>query len=133
MKYQANVGLPNALYSLLTKDIHVTNADYSVTELIAPPRIIQLRRRHDNEITVDPYDRIWLLFGKLVHGKLEDHAGFNSLSEERLHTVIGGIKVSGAPDLYEDECIWDYKTTSLYSVKDGLKPEWEAQTNLYRF
>lgn len=133
MKYKPAPELPSAMVKLLTRDLHVTTGRYSITGLIAPPRIMQLRKRHDDEIEVDPIDRIWLLFGTLTHSQLESVEGDNTLSEERLVGELDGVTFSGTADVYEDGVLYDYKTTSAYSVKDGVKPDYEAQINCYRW
>jgi hypothetical protein len=38
--------------------------------------------------------------------------------------------ISGQTDLWRSTILVDYKFTSIWSVKDGLKPEWEQQCNL---
>ncbi len=38
--------------------------DISVTSLIGPPKIFQLRKRHSEEITEDASDRVWTLLGQ---------------------------------------------------------------------
>ena len=53
------------------------------------------------------------------------------LQEERLYTNIGWWKVSGQSDLLHNNALTDYKVTSVYAIKDGVKPEWEALLNLY--
>jgi hypothetical protein len=122
---------PDALYKLCTTDTKTRRADYSVTELIQPPQMLQLKRRHENEMRIDPADMLWRIFGKLTHGKLEAVGGEQALTEEGLVAEVNKVTVSGQPDLYEREIIWDYKVTSTYAVKDGPKVEWEQQLNLY--
>ena len=43
------------------------SADYSVTELLNPPRVRELKRRHYDEIEVDAADMVFALFGTVVH------------------------------------------------------------------
>ncbi len=130
--YKPNPGLPDALYNLLTEDRKPRVAKYSVTELLAPPQQLQLRRRHADKIVIDPMDRVWTLFGQLVHGVLERAAGANSLTEEILTALIGGEIVSGMPDLLDPHAIvWDYKTTSVWKIVSGDFWEWECQLNFY--
>lgn len=131
MKFLPNPGWPDALYKLVTKQSKARRAKYSVTELIQSPQMLQLKRRHADEMTVDPADMLWRLFGSLIHGKLEKVGGLNALTEEGLIYDCKGVTISGQPDLYENETLWDYKTTSVYAVKEGVKPEWEQQTNIY--
>lgn len=135
MIYTETKNLPPALLSLLTEQRQPNPRRYSVTALIDSPQIRQLRLRHWDRIEVDPLDNIWMLFGKLLHEKLERHAGTNALTEEKLTLDVGnGETVVGIPDYYDAEdggTIWDYKTCSTYAGKDDLKPGWIAQLNLY--
>lgn len=135
MKFTEVKGLPPALLSLLTEQREPNPDRFSVTALIDSPQIRQLKLRYWNEIEVDPMDNIWMLFGRLLHGKLEQHAGNNALTEEKLTLDVGnGQKVIGIPDYYDATgggTVWDYKFCSTYAAKDEVKPEWEAQLNLY--
>ena len=54
-------GLPSSLYNALANDPYVGGGDISITRLIAPPRIVALRKRHEAEIVEDASDRIWSL------------------------------------------------------------------------
>lgn len=132
MRFSERNDLPKALVNVLTRDIKPRSAKYSVTELIGPPQIRCLRDRHGDKIEIDPVDRIWLLFGKLLHGKLEAASDGNALTEEKLVITHDNVTVSGTPDLYDGETIWDYKTTSVYAIRE-VKPEWITQANLYRY
>ena len=40
---------PDSLYKLCTTDAKTRRAEYSVTELIQPPQMLQLKRRHEAE------------------------------------------------------------------------------------
>jgi hypothetical protein len=106
--------------------------DISVTSLIGPPKIFQLRKRHSEEITEDASDRVWTLLGQSVHKVLELAGGEAELTERRLYMNVNGWTVSGQTDLYETEnkTISDFKVTSVFSFMLGTKSEWEAQLNL---
>lgn len=109
----------------------------SVTELIQPPQIRALSRKHDSSLSEDASDRIWSLLGTLLHGALEQNAqGLkNLISEGELSTRVLEWNVVGHYDLSEmlldGELLTDYKLTSVWAVKEGVKPEWVAQLNLY--
>ncbi len=109
----------------------------SVSELIQPPQLRALALAHANEIVEDASDRIWALLGTLLHGVLERNAqGLkDTISEEELEVEVLGWKVIGHYDLSEmvldGELLTDWKLTSIWAIKDGIKPEWEAQLNLY--
>jgi hypothetical protein len=109
-----------------------------VTQLIDPPRIVQLRKRHDDAIEIDVSDMIWAILGTAVHKVLETGGDETHLPEERLFARVAGWDVSGAVDLQVIERmthstavdIVDYKNTSVWSIIYG-KPDWEAQLNCY--
>lgn len=109
----------------------------SVTELIQPPQIRGLALLHEHELSEDASDRLWALLGTLLHQALEGHAQglSNLISEGLLSTEVLGWTVVGHYDLsellLEGELLTDYKLTSVWSVREGVKPEWEAQLNLY--
>jgi hypothetical protein len=104
-------------------------SDYTVTELIEPPRIGALKLRHKDEIVENASDRIWALIGSVGHEILA-RGSKGQIVEKRLFAELDGRKISGQCDLLE-EGIVDYKFTSVWAVKGELKPEWEQQLNCY--
>lgn len=129
MKITNRLNLPEPLVRAVTNDPYSRgDSDYSVTQLIKPPRIVALERLHAAELVEDASDRIWALMGQIGHLVLE-RAAMAELSEQRLFTVRNGLKISGQFDVWVNRLI-DYKFTSIWAVKDGLKPEWEQQVNL---
>jgi len=136
MKITNVKNLPESLCRALTFDAYdYENAgDISVTGAILPPRIRQLQRRHDKEITEDVTERIWKVLGDIGHGVVQRNAPPNTFSEERLSAIVNGWKLTGKVDLMRMEgdryAIEDFKFTSVWAVKDA-KPEWEQQLNFY--
>ncbi len=130
-----NFGLPEPMYRALAHDGYTPGtkkSDISVTSLIGPPKINQLKRRHSEEITEDASDRVWALLGQSVHKVLELAGGETEQTERRLYMEIAGWTLSGQTDLYETEkkTISDFKVTSVFSFMLGTKSDWEAQINL---
>lgn len=129
------LNLPSSIYNAVKRDPYTKgDAHISVTGLIGPARKRILELRHADEITEDVADRIWSLMGQITHGILE-RADDEAWCEERLYIVRHGWRISGQFDrvlLENDGLLQDYKLTSTYSVKDGAKPEYVAQANLYR-
>lgn len=128
--------LPEAIVAAVSNDDYSRGeADFSVTELVAEPRYIQLRRRHGHEIVEDVADMGHILMGKIAHGILEKANLLNALHEERLFTTVDGTTISGALDHYAytpDETLMDLKVTSVYATKDSnQKADWVAQLNCY--
>lgn len=109
--------------------------EISVTSLIGPPKIRQLKLRHDEEISLDASERVWSLLGQSVHKVLELAAGEGDLSEGRLYQQDpkwNGWSLTGQHDLYQpaEATLSDFKVTSVYSFLLGEKSEWEQQLNL---
>lgn len=136
MNLTNKLGLPDALVAAISNDDYSRgDADLSVTQLIAPPRQVELKRRHASEVVEDAADRIWLLLGKSVH-KILEAAASTGIREERMYTEVSGMKVSGAFDhlALGDGMLSDYKVTSVWSAKNAAdKAEWEQQLNLYAY
>jgi hypothetical protein len=138
-KLTNKLSLPQPIVDAVTNDPYTkANADVSVTELLKPPQIAYLERKHENEIVEDVSDRIWSLLGQVTHGILE-RAGIKTdvaLTEEIMILPVKGEfgtwNVKGQVDYFlKDGVLYDYKLTSLYKVKDGLPQEWEEQQNCY--
>ena len=125
--------LPEALVLAVQNDDYDRgDAKWSVTDLINPPRLVILKRRHDDEIEEDVVDRIWALQGQVAHKIMERAGQDDAFVEERLFMEIDGVKISGATDLYPATmAVMDYKFTSVWTriYGDRLK-EWEKQLNL---
>ena len=136
MKLTNKLGLPQPLVDAIANDEYSRgDSDISVTQLIGPPRITELERRHAEDLEEDASDRIFSLFGQAIHTILE-RANKVGLAEQRLYANVGGWKVSGQFDrmaFHEDESgrhmMQDYKTAKVNEVMYGVKPERELQLN----
>ena len=111
-------------------------SDYSVTELMSPPRVQRLRSKMDDEIVQDVSEMLWPLLGSALHVVMERGETSGWRSEERLFTEVDGAGISGAIDLQEETPegvgIVDYKFTSAWAVMND-KIEWEQQLNVYKW
>jgi hypothetical protein len=137
MKITNKFNVPETLVALATRDYYTKGkSDYSVTEIISPPRIQRLRRKHFEEIEQDVSDMLWMLLGTALHVVAERSEISGHTNEERLSAGINGIILSGAIDLQKDEAdgvtITDYKFTSAWALMND-KPEWEQQQNIYKY
>jgi hypothetical protein len=132
MRITNRAGLPDAIVQAVKNDGYSRGgADISVTQLIAPPRKVALEILHQENLEEDASERIWSIFGQAIHTILE-RANQVSIAERRLTTTVEGWTVSGGMDLYDESgVLTDYKTTSVWSIKTGLKAEWEKQLNCY--
>jgi hypothetical protein len=124
------LGLPQPIVDAVRADPYSSGrSDISVTTLLKPPRAVALERQHASEIVEDAADRLWSLVGQIGHAILE-RGSKEAITERRLYTEINGWIVSGQVDLVPPDLLLDYKFTSVWSCKDGLKPEWEQQLNM---
>lgn len=107
----------------------------SVTDLIQPPKITQLTRRHWDEITVDASERIWVLLGQAIHYILSIYYADGAVQEETLSLEVDGVKITGRPDLWIARTLDDYKVTSAWSVvfEPQGREDWHKQLNVYNW
>lgn len=138
MQYTNALGLPDFVVQAIANMEHETvSGGVSTTELIAPVRQRLLRWRHADEITSDISDALHRARGTLMHYLLELTHTEGAIKEKLLTipTESGWI-LSGKPDLLLPEgdkwVLWDLKYVSYYAAADGVKPEYEAQINIYR-
>lgn len=140
MKVTNHCGLPSTLVPAVTDDEYDKgDSVLSVTQLIAPPRIVLLQDLNADNLSIDVIDRVPALLGTAVHKIIEKGSKNlpNHIVEERMFLEVQGWKISGAVDLQIDngDGTWeinDYKVTSVYSVLNE-KPEWEQQLNCYAY
>lgn len=124
------LNLPEPIVRAVTNDPYAPGTDFTVTGLIKPPRVQALETLHKAEIVEDVSDRLWALIGQIGHTILE-RAALDNYAERRLTIQRLGCSISGQMDLWRMTHLLDYKFTSIWTVKDGVKPEWEQQLNLY--
>lgn len=133
MKITNRLGLPEPIVEAVKNDEYSKGkADISVTELLAPPRQVALKKRHADELVEDASERIWSLMGQSVH-KILERANKLGIAERRLGVKIEGWKVSGGMDLVcQEHILSDYKVTTSWKFKGGKAPiEFEQQLNCY--
>lgn len=135
MKITNKCNLPETIVNALKKPQYTKGgAHMSATELLSPPRMVQLRIANADTIEMDAADMVFALFGTAIHGVLEHGQGDDHIVEQRLNTVIDGWEISGAIDLQTVKessiGISDYKTTGVWAVMNEKK-EWEYQLNIY--
>ena len=110
------------------------DSQISATEILNSPRIVQLKRKHWDDLEQDAADMVWSLFGSAVHEIMQHGKSDHHIVEERIHTEFNGWHISGAIDLqevYEDGIsIADYKVTGAWAVMNE-KSDWHKQLNVY--
>jgi hypothetical protein len=111
-------GLPEQLVRAVEKEYTYQPKRYSITSLLDTHRILQLKRRHNNELSQDVSDMIWMIFGSGIHKAIED-AGVcqGQHAEKRLEYQFGDYTLSGIVDFIDEknEIILDWKTTSMWT------------------
>lgn len=138
-------GLPQILYDAMSiKDYDPVGAsDYSATSLISPPRIVQLNKRHKDEVQEDVLDW-WARFkGTAIHSALEK--GLKPLDDRYIieRKITRFDKPEGATedkfrrvvaklDAYDKETqtLSDHKTTTTFIHGNEMKDEWINQLNI---
>lgn len=117
-----NYNLPQQIVSAVKRDPYKGHlaSDITVTSLIQPPRIFQLRRRHDDEIREDAGDRIWSLLGQVTHGILERADDDGAIHEERIKIFVNGWSLSGQTDVYATHEIVGYTKTGRVRYKKSI-------------
>ena len=119
-------------------------SDYGVTELITPPQMVQLRRRYRQELLVREVDlkkQMANFVGNSVHRSLEWYLNmFQSrdhqqkyLVEQKLVDMVLGRRIAGKIDVWRDEVLYDYKTTSTFKYIKRDYEEYEKQGNIYAY
>ena len=135
MKLTNKFNLPDTFVNVIKRPQYTKgDSQISATELLNAPRIVQLKRKHWDELEEDAADMVWSLFGSAVHGVLEHGKDDHHIVEERIFTEYEGWKISGAIDLqevHEDGIVLsDYKVTGAWSVMNE-KQDWHNQLNVY--
>lgn len=116
-------------------------SDVSVTELMRPPRIVHLMDRHRPKVAVtDPNKIIPALTGNGLHDQIQRYLKQESMVsgawqiERKMLCVVNGTRVAGRFDaLYNEEDLYDIKSTGTYKFEKGDYEEWEEQLNIYDY
>ena len=138
MKITNKLNLPEPFVRAVSEKTYDNQGSWrTVTELIGPPKIAALKRRHDDEIETDASELVYTFQGEAAHALVERAAKTMCeegwLSEQRLFEEVQGKKVSGAYDLFHPGTgeLIDVKNSTGYKGKGGEAPkEWVEQTNL---
>lgn len=136
MKITNDSGLPDSVFQWILKvqsQYTKGGADISVTELINPPRIRILKKKHQDEIKIDAASLLNVTVGNTIHDAIEG-ATKTGVAERRLDITVHGWVLSGGMDHHHDGTLTDYKTANKWKTvlsDDGRIKEWEKQLNVY--
>lgn len=137
----------DAFYEHCTFHYDNMGADYSATDLLKPPRIVQLEKRYRDHFNGMPLDHDAIMKaipsfrGSAIHNHFEfmlkcharRHPESGYIIEKRLWDRICDRKISAKFDLYKDKALYDFKTTSTWKAIFGDHDDWEKQLNIYAF
>jgi len=142
MKLESVIPLRDAFLEYQTVYTNL-GADYSVTDLIKPPRIVRLWKRYSKEIERDldilknlgsfRGNAIHDYFKKMLYRITQKSKSNEYLLETRLWDRINGRKISGAIDCLHNTELYDFKTCSVWKEVFQQYEDWENQLNLYAF
>ena len=135
--------IPDIMMSALARDDHeMGESHYSITQLIKSPRMLQLSRRHKEDVKRDAIDMWNSFIGTCVHGgiyeKIKDNKDY--IIEQRIeHSIVSDSGVTtvigGTPDAYHipTRTLIDHKTMQTSAFGLEAKPDYEAQLNIYAY
>lgn len=126
MQLTNDLKLPQPFVDAVSSEYRYKDKRYSVTSILKGTREAILQRRHQNEITQDVADMIWLIFGTAVHSILENSKETDTQLKENWvsREMPNGYELSGIFDLYDDATgtVTDYKTATTWKV---IYDEWD--------
>ena len=125
----------------MERDRYSKSGDYSVTDIITPPRIVHLKKRYGDKATQPLDGAIASMLGTAVHEYFEkyldmwsdkyDYDGYHL--EEQVCVERQGRKISGRYDIREGTILNDLKTIKVWKlIFDPNLDEFHEQQNLYR-
>jgi hypothetical protein len=137
MKITNKFNVPEPLVTLASREYYSKGASqYSVTEIMSPPKIRRLREQYADLIEQDVSDMLWQLLGSALHVVMERGATDGWTMEERLFHDVDGVTISGQIDAQQETpdgvIIGDWKFTSAWAVMQD-KEEWVQQLNIYKW
>lgn len=136
MKITNTHNLPQAYVNAIPEPRPLHKDAASITQLLRPAQQTALLYRYWDDVTEDVADMAYALLGISVHYLLEKGGG-HGFNEERLTSTLGGITITGTPDLLEGFAhqegndLWDYKVTTRFKVTGDLDPNWRDQLTGY--
>jgi len=134
-------------FSEYTRSYTNMASDYSITDLINPPQVIQLRRRYQAELDKIPMTSEDILSGlasfkgtgvhnqfrNMLYRYINRHPNVNYMIERRLWDRIRDRKISGQFDAFLNGALYDFKNTSVWKRIFGQLTDFESQLNLYAY
>jgi hypothetical protein len=131
----------------IEKSRYSSSGDYSVTDLISPPRIVALRKRYGDQVDQPLSSVIPALLGTFIHEGFEkylkmwvkkhDYKDYTFEEQVELEVKLDDgttRKVSGRYDIRDGKDLIDIKSCKAWKmIFDPDMIEWHQQQNLYDF
>ena len=126
----------------MERERYSSSGDYSVTEIIDPPRLVRLKKRYGSEVIQPLSSVIASMMGTAMHEYFEKYlkkwvfkSGYSGYTfEEQLEIEILGRKLSGRYDIRDNLDLIDLKTCKVWKkVFDPELKEWTEQQNCYNY
>jgi len=126
----------------MERERYSSSGDYSVTEIIDPPRLVRLKKRHGHEVEQPLSSVIASMMGTAMHEYFEKYlkkwvfkTGYGGYTfEEQLEIGMLERKLSGRYDIRDNLDLIDLKTCKVWKkVFDPNLKEWTEQQNCYNY
>lgn len=138
---------PQVLNAFMHDSYDAGDSDITGTQIIDSPRIMQLKKAHQDDIERTLPKVFFSVMGRGVHAVMESAtSGDDTIAEERIFwDHPNGLRTSTQLDLQilnpdGTVIVVDYKVTSVRSVlfaakheENGIKPEWDRQLQVQKF
>lgn len=125
----------------MERERYKKSGDYSVTDIITPPRIVHLKKRYGDIVQPPVEGAISSIIGTAIHEYFEkylelwcdkhEYEGYSL--EEQVMIERQGRKISGRYDIREGTILSDLKSIKVWKlIFDPDLDEYHEQQNLYR-
>jgi hypothetical protein len=126
----------------MERERYKSSGNYSVTDIINPPRIVRLKKRYKD--TVEPKlesliasmtgTAVHEYFEKMIRLWIERHDYKDYVLEKEVHIEMQGRRVSGRFDILDGLDLYDIKNCKAWKlVFDPDMEDWHEQQNLYNY
>jgi len=125
----------------MERERYKKSGDYSVTDIITPPRIVHLKKRYGHLVQPPLEGAIASMIGTAIHEYFEKyldlwtdkHEYDGYTLEEQVQIERLDRKISGRYDIREGDKLYDLKSIKVWKlIFDQNLDEYHEQQNLYR-
>jgi hypothetical protein len=125
----------------MERERYSKSGDYSVTDIISPPRVVHLKKRYGHLAVPDLGASIPSMLGTAIHEYFEKyldmwcakHEYDDYTLEEQVQIERQGRRISGRYDIRERDQLYDLKSIKVWKlIFDRNLDEYHEQQNLYR-